>query len=70
MHELFIKFAKLDLPKDSYAIFGSGPLAVRGLKVLNDIDVVVTDEFFTTLAEKYGEETPGKIEMEDGYIEI
>ncbi|MGM0629434.1 MAG: hypothetical protein ACQESA_03330 [Patescibacteria group bacterium] len=70
MHELFKKFAKLDLPKDSYAIYGSGPLAIRGLKGLNDVDVVVTDEFFTTLVERYGKEASGKIEMENGDIEI
>jgi hypothetical protein len=38
---LFDDLIKLDLPKDDYAVFGSGPLIVRGIiPASNDLDVV------------------------------
>lgn len=45
-NDLFEKFKKLDLPIGEYAIFGSGPMGVRGLKESNDIDVVVLTDIF------------------------
>ncbi len=44
--ELFEKVKELGLPSGSYAIFGSGPMAVRGLRECRDIDLVVTEELF------------------------
>lgn len=70
MHKLLKKLARLDLPESEYAIFGSGPLAIRGLKEANDLDIVVSNELFNTLAEKYGQKVPGKIEIEGEDIEI
>ena len=48
------KILKLNLPKGGYAIFGSGPMAIRGLRPSRDIDIIVTNDVF----EKYkkGEE--------------
>ena len=66
MHEL----AKLDLPESEYAIFGSGPLAIRGLKEANDLDTVVTDRLFNDLSERYGNEDPDRLVLEGGDIEI
>ncbi len=36
----------MGLPAGSYAIFGSGPMAVRGLRECRDIDLIVTDGLF------------------------
>ncbi len=44
--ELFEKIKELGFPAGSYAIFGSGPMAVRGLRECGDIDLIVTDELF------------------------
>lgn len=44
--ELFERVKELGLPAGSYAIFGSGPMAVRSLRECRDIDLVVTDELF------------------------
>lgn len=44
---------KLNLPLGKYAIFGSGPLAIRGLRENNDIDIIVTDELWQNLTKKY-----------------
>ena len=32
---------RLNLPKDKFAIFGSGPIAIRGLREARDIDLIV-----------------------------
>ena len=37
---------KLNLPIGTYAIFSSGPLAVRNLRENNDLDIIVTKLFF------------------------
>ena len=55
-----INTAKLDglrkhnLPIDQYAITGSGPLGVRNLRKIGDIDIIVTPGLWDLLAEKYG----------------
>jgi hypothetical protein len=43
----------LNLPAGQYAIFGSGPLAVRNLRDANDIDIIVTPELWTKLVAQY-----------------
>ncbi len=44
--ELFEKVKTIGLPSGGYAIFGSGPMAIRGLRDCRDIDLIVTDEVF------------------------
>lgn len=44
----------LDLPADEYAVFGSGPLVVRGLREGGDIDLVVTPALYARLRERSG----------------
>ncbi len=50
--DLFEKFKELNLPIGEYAIFGSGPMAARGLKQSNDIDAIVTDRIFNEYKNK------------------
>lgn len=41
MHDLFDKLKSLRLPENDYAVFGSGPLLVRGIVPAdNDLDVI------------------------------
>lgn len=40
----------LGLPSGSYAVFGSGPLAARGLREARDLDIVITPELFKQMA--------------------
>lgn len=44
----------LSLPdnKGSYAIFGSGPMAIRGLKEAHDLDVVISPIIWNSLIKK------------------
>ncbi len=42
----------LNLPKGEYAIFGSGPLAVRKIRDSSDLDVILTEALFEKLKKK------------------
>lgn len=49
---LFDQLRELGLPLGRYAVFGSGPLVVRGIIPLaNDIDVIVTQDVWDSLSE-------------------
>lgn len=37
--EIIAKVKKLKLPKNSYVVFGSGPLAAAGIREADDIDM-------------------------------
>lgn len=69
--QLLDELGRLNLPKDQYAITSSGPMAVRGLREAGDLDLVVSENLWLKLAQKY-EVTPGppcdKIQI--GNIEI
>ncbi len=43
----------LDLPPGSFAIFGSGPLAVRGWREAKDLDIIVRKPVWDRLSERY-----------------
>ena len=43
----------LDLPEGQFVVIGSGPLAVRGMRDTNDLDVVVTQDVWGELIKKY-----------------
>jgi hypothetical protein len=59
--KLLANLRRLNLPDGEYVIYGSGPLGVRGIRDVHDLDVVVTDDLYKKLLEKY----PGK-EINDG----
>lgn len=68
IRKLLNQFKKLKLPLNQYAIYGSGPIAIRGLREARDLDVVVKDELYKKLLRKYKESKPGQIKI--GKIEI
>lgn len=47
--EIIVKVKSLNLPKDSYVVFGSGPLAAAGIRETNDIDLYVSSEVLRKL---------------------
>ena len=48
---LFDRLKQLNLPPQGFAIFGSGPLAIRGLIPLaNDLDIVCRQEVWETVS--------------------
>lgn len=46
MQELFKELKELNLPKGKFAIFGSGPMVIRGLRESEDLDLIVTQDVF------------------------
>lgn len=44
---------KLKFPKNQFAVFGSGPLGVRGIRKSKDIDILASKKLWNKLAEKY-----------------
>ncbi len=42
----------LNLPKDKFAIFGSGPICIRGLREANDLDIIVKEDLWNELIQK------------------
>lgn len=56
----------LDLPFKEYAIFGSGPLAVRGIRANRDIDIVVSSQLW----DSFSRDDIGTNKIKMGHIEI
>jgi hypothetical protein len=68
----FDAIRKLNLPLGQYAIISSGPLGIRNLREIGDIDIIVSSELWDALAAKYGvTDTDGvkKIAIPGGIIE-
>lgn len=61
--ELLKRVKDLGLPIGEYAVFGSGPMGVRGLREMHDIDLIVSDRIF----EKYSNKPEWKIKEIYGY---
>src|SRR3990167_4573208 len=47
--EIIAKVRSLNLPKGSYVVFGSCPMAFAGIREANDIDLLVSPEVFEEL---------------------
>lgn len=43
----------LKLPAGKFAIFGSGPMSVRGIRESDDLDIIVKQDLWDTLLEQY-----------------
>lgn len=56
----FSALKQYNLPAGKYAIGGSGPLGIRGIREINDIDILVSDELRDDLIKKYGIVDDGK----------
>lgn len=52
--EKFEALRSLALPLGQYFIIGSGPIGIRNLRVINDIDIIVSFELWNSLAKKHG----------------
>jgi len=47
------KLRQLNLPSDQFAIFVSGPLGIRNLREVGDIDVIIKREMWNELKKHY-----------------
>jgi hypothetical protein len=50
----FSALRQFNLPTDQYAITGSGPMGIRNIKEIGDIDIIVTPMLWDILSQKYG----------------
>lgn len=57
----FSALKKLNLPIGQYAIIGSGPLGIRNLREIGDLDIIVGPELKEILAAKYGVTDDGQV---------
>ena len=57
----FSLLKSLHLPIGEYAITGSGPLGIRNLREIKDLDLIVTPMLWNELAEKYGITDTGQV---------
>lgn len=64
MKKLLQRLKKLNLPKNKFAVFGSGPLGIRGLREVNDLDLIVTRDLWKKLKHQY------QTVFKDGYEKI
>jgi hypothetical protein len=62
----------LNLPKKEYVVFGSGPMAIRGIKENEDIDILVSANIWNSLYDKCkkGKSISGDECLKIGHIEI
>jgi len=72
LKKLLLELRKLNLPQGKYAIFGSAPIAARGLRDCRDLDLVVNEELWTELSNKFPgvAENPDKIIIPGTAIEL
>ena len=45
-NDLFRRVKEIRLPPGRYALFGSAPMGIRGLKVCQDADIIVTENLW------------------------
>lgn len=51
--QMFKELDALGLPKDEYVIVGSGPLGIRGIREIRDLDLVVSNNLWKRLSGKH-----------------
>src|SRR3989344_4860426 len=47
--DIIKKVKSLNLPLGQYAVFGSGPMSIRGIRESHDIDLVITTQLYEKL---------------------
>jgi len=53
LENLLCELRELNLPNGQFVIFGSGPMGIRRLREINDIDVIVTPDLWKQLIDNY-----------------
>lgn len=51
--ELLEELDRLNLPKDKVAITSSGPMGIRGIREIGDLDIIVYPEVWKDLTKRY-----------------
>lgn len=64
------KLQNLELPEGQHLIWGSGPLAIRGLREGRDVDLLVTASYWEKLAQEYPVQGEKKNLISLGDVEV
>jgi len=73
---IFEEIQKLNFPSGQYVVVGSGPMAARGIREAQDIDIVVMPEFFEKCKQEDWEqipwtyEKPEQVYLKKGLVEL
>ena len=71
---LFQKAKDLNLPIGKYALFGSTPMGIRGLKECEDIDIIVSEDLWSLYKSnpdwKFGKTENGSEFLANGDVEF
>jgi hypothetical protein len=59
--EKFDAARALNLPLGRYAITSSGPLGIRDIREISDIDIIVDNELWQVLSARFGTVTEGEV---------
>lgn len=55
-NHLLMELKDFNLPLGEFVIFGSGPLAARGIRDCKDLDIIVSENLYQKICQKYPEE--------------
>ncbi|OQA37067.1 MAG: hypothetical protein BWY53_00151 [Parcubacteria group bacterium ADurb.Bin326] len=64
------EFLALNLSSEDFAIFGSGPMVIRGMRENDDIDAIAREGAWKKLADKYPENVKSDKEIVIGKLSI
>ncbi len=68
--EFLKELKELKLPEEKYAVFGSGPLAVRGIRDSSDLDIIVKKDLWDKLCLKHSPQLEPVPCIKVGNIEV
>ncbi len=60
------ELSSLNLPAGKFAIFGSGPMAARGIRESDDLDIIVKYDVWDNLLKKF----PSSLHSNPTYLKI
>lgn len=60
---LFNELRALNLPSDQYLVFGSGPMGLRDMREIHDVDIFVTESLWRELLKTHKSEDGNSIKL-------
>jgi hypothetical protein len=61
--KLFNELRALNLPSSQYVVFGSGPMGIRNMREIHDVDIFVTEKLWRALLKRHKSEANGSIQL-------
>lgn len=61
--KLFDELRALNLSSIQYVVFGSGPMGIRNMREIHDVDIFVTEELWKALSKKHKSKSDHSIQL-------